>query len=235
MYAGIHMEMAFKVLEDYSNPKLLQFLIENTAKPGANISAGTREKWLKEWMDMPDDSKHGSKIKNDHSYKLEKTERGFKIKFGKSADLGTVIARLKYAARDINEWAIEDEGRTCALEFLKSIHWVIDFSSPSHTCAEWDDKQHSRSEEDFDEKWQEYYVKIKSPKEKIEDVYRWAKRFVEARYDRNLKLCQIYKNKGSIKNDGEKIGREVIRDVAQNLVDYFAYMENKKAFSKLLK
>ncbi len=63
-------------------------------------------------------------------------ERGFRIVFAKSGDdQATVVARLKYAARSVKEWKVEEEYRSCALELAKSIHWVIDMSSPSHVVA----------------------------------------------------------------------------------------------------
>lgn len=239
MHVGIHREMAFQVLQDHPNPKLLEFLIEGTTKPEWKKNKKTQKEWLKEWMDMPDNSKHSSKMKNDHSYKVEKQGNKFHIRFiGNRADLATVIARLKYDSRDVKEWVVEEELRTCAIELAKSIHWVVDLSTPPHTVAAWDEKQHSRVEKDFDKMWKQFYDKgeVKfGRKNEIKDIYRWAKKFVEDRYDRNYRLYEIYKAKGSIsKDEGEKIGREIIHDLAQNLADYLAYFEKKMDFSKML-
>lgn len=240
MHAKIHREMTFRVLQDHKNPKLLEFLIEGSAKPEWKKKKREKEEWLKEWMDMPDNKNHCSKMSNDHSYKIEKNGDKFRIKFiGNKADLATVIARLKYDSRDVKEWAVEEEPRTCAIELAKSIHWVVDFSTPPHTAAAWDDAQHSRVEKDFDKLWEKYYDKTKvkfGRKAYIKDIYRWAKDFVEAKYERNHKLYEIYKDKGSIsKGIGAKIGQEVILDLAQNLADYFAYFDKKIDFGKMLK
>ena len=102
MYAAIHKDMAFQVISDYPKATALEFLLKGVAKPEWGTDEATKRKWLKEWMDMPDDSKHSSKMKNDHSYKLAKADNGFRIVFAKSTDdQATVVARLKYAARDV--------------------------------------------------------------------------------------------------------------------------------------
>lgn len=240
MHAKIHKEMTFQMLKDYPNPNLLKFLVEGTAKPGWKVDDATKEKWLKEWMDMPDDKKHAGKQRNDHSYKLKKTDGRFIIKFiGNRPDQGTVIARLKYDSRDVKEWKVEEEIRTCAIELAKSIHWVIDFSTPPHTVAGWGDREHSKIEKDFDKMWKNLYDKKKikfGRKNQIKDIYRWAKKFVEDKYDRNCKLLEVYQTKGSIlKESGETIGREVILDLAQNLADFLAYHDKILNFDKMVK
>jgi hypothetical protein len=230
MHAGIHKEMAFKVLSDYPNKDLFTFLLEGTAKPEWKENEATKIKWLKEWMDMPDDKKHSSKQKNDHSYKLVKDVKGFHVKFiNKTLDQATVVARLKYAFRDAKEWKIEEEERACAIEIAKSIHWVIDFSTPPHTVADWPDKEHSAIETHFDKMWQKYYdvgmIKFKG-NPPIQDVYLWAKKFAEDKYDRNVKLLDLYKSGKNILNgEGQVLGKEVIQDVAQNLAIYFSQIE----------
>lgn len=244
MLAKIHKEMAYKIISDYPKTSVLQFLLNGIAKPEWKTDEKTKIKWLKEWMDMPDNSKHSSKLKNDHSYKLTKENGKFRIVFAKSgADQATVIARLKYSSRDIKEWEVEEEYRTCALELAKSIHWIIDLSSPSHTSFGWDtDKNvnyHSKIETDFDKVWETYYDKSRikfGRKNKIDDIYRWAKRFVETKYDRNIELLNIYKTKGSIlSGKGKQLGMEVILDLAQNLADYLAYIDKKINFVKVVK
>ncbi|HCJ66915.1 MAG TPA: hypothetical protein DHV62_06210 [Elusimicrobia bacterium] len=241
MHAKIHKELAFQLLEDYPNPNLLKFLVEGTAKQGwkEKKDKAIKEKWLKEWMDMPDNKKHSSKQKNDHSYKLEKIGKTFRIKFiGKKPDQGTVIARLKYDSRDVKEWKVEEEIRTCAIELAKSIHWVIDFSTPPHTVAGWNDKEHAKIEKDFDKVWEKLYdkKKIKFGRIKqIKDIYRWAKKFVEEKYARNCDLLNIYRSRGSIlKGKGKSLGQEVILDLAQNLADYLAYHDKMLNFSKMV-
>ena len=244
MLAKIHKEMAYKIISDYPKSSALNFLLNGIAKPEWKTDEKTKIKWLKEWMDMPDDSRHSSKLKNDHSYKLTKVKGKFRIVFAKTgADQATVIARLKYAARDLKEWQVEEEYRTCALELAKSIHWIVDVSSPSHTSYGWDsDKKtnyHSKIEKDFDKVWEQYYDKSKikfDRKNEIDDIYRWAKRFVEAKYDRNIELLEMYKAKKSIlKNKGAQLGRDVIQDLAQNLADYLAYIDKKISFDSVVK
>lgn len=244
MLSEIHKEMAYKIISDYPKKSVLNFLLNGIAKPEWKTDEKTKIKWLKEWMDMPDNSRHSSKLKNDHSYKLTKEKGRFRIVFAKTgADQATVIARLKYAARDLKEWQVEEEYRTCALELAKSIHWVIDLSSPSHTSAGWDDDKkanyHAKIEKDFDKVWEKHYDKSKiifERKNEIKDIYRWAKGFVEAKYDRNIELLNIYKAKGSIlKNKGEQLGREVILNLAQNLADYLVYTDKKINFDTVVK
>jgi hypothetical protein len=241
MKSIIHREMAFQVLSDFPNPQLLEFLIEGVAKKEWKKSRGTKERFLKDWMDMPDSNKHGSKLKNDHSYKLRKTDKGFKVEFAKTGgDQATVVARLKYAARDIKEWKEEEEYRVCALELAKSIHWLIDVSSPSHTLAGWTDKLHSRLEKDFDRIWRPTYTSgqkqiVFSRKNRIKDIYRWAMDFARASYDRNARLLEVYQQGGSIlKGKGVALGREVILDIAQNLADYLAFTEKRIALPQSL-
>lgn len=238
MHAKVHKEMALQVIEDYPNANLLRFLIEGVAKPEWKKDMKTKVKWLKEWMDMPDNKKHSSKMKNDHSYKIEKTDKGFKIKFiGGRGEQATVIARLKYDSRDIKEWKVEEELRASALELAKSIHWVVDFSTPPHTTVGWSDKEHSEIEKDFDKLWKEFYDKDKinfGRKKEIKDIYRWAKKFVEDRYERNMKLLALYRSGGSIKDtNGKNLGKEVICDVAQNLADYLSYQDRVLDFGEM--
>lgn len=238
MHAKIHKEMAFQVLSDCPKPSVMEFLLKGISKPEWNKDDATKRKWLKEWMDMPDDSKHSSKMKNDHSYKLLKLEKGFRISFAKSADdQATVVARLKYSSRDVKEWEVEEEYRCCALELAKSIHWVIDSSSPAHVIAGWSDADHSRLEKDFDQVWASYYDKSQikyGRKKEIRDIYRWAKKKIEDQYDRNLQLKQLYEGGNSIKKgDGQAIGKEVIREIAQSLADYIAYIDRMINFDKV--
>ena len=245
MLAKIHKEMAFQIISDYPKTSVKDFLLNGIAKPDWEKDEQTKIKWLKEWMDMPDDSHHSSKLKNDHSYKITKDGKRFKIVFAKSGDdQATVIARLKYSARDIHEWKVEEEYRVCALELAKSIHWVIDLSSPSHTSYGWEAEQnngtsyHSKIEHDFDKVWQKYYDKnnIKwCKKNPFNDIYKWGKKFVEDKYERNLKLLELYQGKKTmIKNkDAENIGREVILDLVQNLADYLSYIDKRINFDKM--
>jgi hypothetical protein len=133
---------------------------------------------------------------------------------------------------------VEEEYRVCALELAKSIHWVVDLSSPAHTVAGWPDDLHSKSESDFDALWKELYVPSKvvfGRKDVIKDVYRWAKGFIESRYDRNMRLLGVYQAGGSIKDAAHKsLGREVVADIAQNLADYLAYCDRTLGFAKTL-
>lgn len=239
MQGKVHKEMAYRLIEDYPNPSLLQFLLDGVAKPEWNKDHPTKVRWVKEWMDMPDNSHHSSKQRNDHSYKIFKTDKGFKIRFiGNRADQATVVARLKYAERDIREWKVEEEPRVAALELAKSIHWVIDFCTPPHTIADWDDEMHGKVETDFDKFWPAFYDKSAfkfGRKDQIPDVYRWAKAFIESRYDRNCELLAIYRSKGSMKDGrGRELGRAVILDAAQNLADYLAVMDRHIDFEKML-
>ncbi|MBA4406125.1 hypothetical protein C0389_02505 [bacterium] len=246
MLAKIHKEMAFQIISDYPKQSVKEFLLNGIAKPEWKKDNATKIKWLKEWMDMPDNSHHSSKLKNDHSYKITKDGKRFKIVFAKSGfDQATVISRLKYSARDIAEWKVEEEYRVCALELSKSIHWVIDLSSPPHTLFGWESEQnngtsyHSKIENDFDKVWPKYYDKNKikwGKKNPFDDIYKWAKNFVEDRYERNMKLLELYRSKKTmIKNkDAENLGREVILDLAQNLADYLSYIDKKIDFDKMV-
>ena len=72
MLAKIHKEMAFQIISDYPKTSVKDFLLNGIAKPEWEKDDNTKIKWLKEWMDMPDDSHHSSKLKNDHSYKITK-------------------------------------------------------------------------------------------------------------------------------------------------------------------
>ncbi len=239
MRYGIHKEMAFQVLSDYPKQSALDFLVKGVAKPEWNKDMATKKKWLKEWMDMPDSDKHSSKLKNDHSYKLTSTPMGFKIVFAKSGpDQATVVARLKYAARSVREWKVEEEYRSCALELAKSIHWVVDMTSPSHVVAGWGSDDHSKVEVHFDRVWRSCYDKGRIAFERtdqIKDIYRWAKKRIEDNYARNLELKQIYEGGGSIlQGRGKEIAQEVVLDVAQNLADYLAYTDKQINFDKIV-
>jgi hypothetical protein len=245
MLAEIHKELAYQVIADYPDQNALNFLLNGIAKPEWKKDQATKIQWLKEWMDMPDSNKHSSKLKNDHSYKIKRINNKFKICFAETgANQATVIARLKYSARDISEWKIEEEYRVCALELAKSIHWVIDISSPPHTSAGWEAKDnngtnlHSKIENDFDKVWKKYYDKssiIFGRKDEIDDIYRWAKNIVESKYDKNMELLKLYQSKGSItKAEGIILGKEVIHNLAQNLADYLAHIDKKINFDKLL-
>jgi hypothetical protein len=237
MKALIHKEMAFKIISDYPKKSLLTFLLNGIAKPEWKKNPSTKIKWLKEWMDMPDNVGH-SKMQNDHSYKLIKTEKGFRISFiNNKADQATVVARLKYDARDVIEWKQEEEYRACALELAKSIHWVIDFSSPPHTVYAYTNEMHSKLESYCDKVWNSFYDKTNidfNSKNKIKDLYQWAKIFIETKYDRNFELLQLLKNKASLETGrGRHLIKEVIQDISQNLVDYLKYIDAKIDFDKM--
>jgi hypothetical protein len=239
MLANIHKEMAYQILADHPTRTPLEFLLTGIAKPEWKKNIQTKIKWLKEWMDMPDNRKHSSKQKNDHSYKLFRTENGFRIAFAKTgADQATVVARLKYSARSIREWKIEEEYRTCALELAKSIHWIIDMGTPPHTTVGWDDEEHAKIESDFDRLWKTIYdkKKIKFGRKKIiKDIYRWAKKNIEDRYNENMRLLKIYKEGGSIKDkENRKIAEGVISNISQNLADYIAYIDKYIRFDAVL-
>ncbi|MDD8026774.1 MAG: hypothetical protein PHI34_09680 [Acidobacteriota bacterium] len=239
MKKGIHREMAFQVIQDDAATAPSEFLLYGVAKPEWKKDLPTKIRWLKDWMDMPDDSRHGSKTRNDHSYKLRRTGKRFSLEFGRGkGEQSTVVARLKYSARDLREWKVEEEYRVCALELAKSIHWVIDFSSPAHTVAGWPDKLHAKAESDFDRLWRELYKPAEivfGRRQLVKDVYRWAKGFIESRYDRNLGLLEAYQRGESIRDAAlQGTAREVIRDVAQNLADYLAYCDRTLSFDKTL-
>jgi hypothetical protein len=241
MKVGIHTDMALQVLRDCPNKDILTFLLEGTVKIGwkEKKDNSKKEQWLKEWMDMPDNKKHSSKMSNDHSYKIEKDGKKFKIVFaGTKTEQATVVARLKYAVRDIKEWKVEEEYRVCAIALAKSLHWVIDMSSPPHTLAGWDDKLHSKAETDFDASWKSFYkpslIKF-GRKGIITDVYGWAKGNIESRYSKNELLLKLYSSGGSIKKgDGTTLGEDVIKNLAQNMADYLAYIDSKIDCSKLV-
>lgn len=240
MNSGIHKEMAYQIISEFPIPSALEFLLKGISKKEWGRDNRTKIRWLKEWMDMPDSNTHSSKLKNDHSYKLTKVNDKFKIVFAKTgADQATVVARLKYSARDIKEWQIEEEYRVCALELAKSIHWVIDMSSPSHVIYGWDAKLHSKLEKDFDKLWKKFYDKnnIKfNRKNEIKDIYRWAKQKIEDSYDRNNELLNIYKNKGNIESGrGNVLAKEVIQNLAQNIVDYLHYVNKNIDFNNIIK
>lgn len=238
MHAKVHMDLTYEFLSLPKNKEALDFLLLAVAKPEWNWNDNSKIEWLKKWMDMPDSKVHSSKIKNDHSYKIKQVGNKFQIEFAKKgSDQATVVARLKYDFRDVTEWKKEHEYRTCGIELAKSIHWVVDLSTPPHTFAGWDDKLHSKIEKDFEKNWKTIYDKtIKDVKFKrkniIKDIYRWAKKNIEDRYTINKQILELYKNNGSIlKGNGIKLGQDVMKNLLQNLADYFAYVDQKINFS----
>lgn len=91
MKKDIHMEMAYQVITDYATEKdckCQEFFIEGVVSPlwskKVRENRNERIRQLKEWMDMPDNKKHSSKMSNDHSYKLKKENGKFKIVFAKT-------------------------------------------------------------------------------------------------------------------------------------------------------
>lgn len=238
MYSVIHREMTYQIISEFPNPAALEFLLKGISKKEWKINYPENIRWLKDWMDMPDSKIHSSKFKNDHSYKLTKSNGKFKIVFAKRADdQATVVARLKYSARSVKEWKEEEEYRACCLELAKSFHWIVDISSPSHVISGWDKALHSKIETHFDKYWKKYYDKSKikfKRKNAIGDIYRWAKKNIEDSYNRNNELLEIYKNKGTIKDGrGAVLGKEVIQNLAQNLVDYLYFIDKKIDFNKV--
>lgn len=241
MHAKIHSDMTYKFLQDYPNKNALDFLLGSIAKSEWNWADKSRIEWLKKWMDMPDSKVHTSKIKNDHSYKIKKVGKKYKIDFAKSgADQATVVARIKYDFRDVTEWKKEHEYRTCGIELAKSIHWIIDFSTPPHTISGWNDTTHSKFEKDCDKNWKSLYdnclTNVKFNRKKhIKDIYRWAKQNIEDRYEANLKLLNLYQNGGSItKGKGKTMGTEMMTNLLQNLADYLAYVDRRIDFEDSL-
>ena len=239
MKAIIHKELTFQIISEFPNPNALEFLLKGISKPEWGKDRPTKIRWLKEWMDMPDSNTHSSKLKNDHSYKLTRSNGKFKIVFAKTGtDQATVVARLKYSARNVKEWQLEEEYRACALELAKSFHWVVDMSSPSHVIFGWDNKLHSKIEGHFDMLWKKYYDKNKikfNRKNSIKDIYRWAKQNIEDSYERNKELLSIYKEKGTIKDGrGAELGKEVIQNLVQNIADYLHYINKKIDFNKMI-
>ncbi len=235
MLAGIHKEMAYQILLDHPKQSALEFLLAGISKPEWKKNDATKIKWLKEWMDMPDNSRHSSKMRNDHSYKLTKDCNRFRIVFAKTGgDQATVVSRLKYAARSANEWKVEEEYRTCAIEIAKSLHWIIDMCAPPHTTAGWGTKEHSKIESDFDKLWKKIYDKNKikfDRKNAIDDIYKWAKRNIENHYDINIELHNIYKIGKTIKTGrGAELAEKVILNLAQNFADYIAYTNKRIKF-----
>jgi hypothetical protein len=241
MHEKVHTELTYKFFQDYNKPAL-DFLLASIAKNDWEWDDKSRVEWLKKWMDMPDSKVHSSKIKNDHSYKIKKVGKIYKIEFAKTgADQATVVARLKYDFRDVTEWKKEHEYRTCGIELAKSIHWIIDFSTPPHTLVGWDDKLHSKFETDCDKNWLNLYnfsiSKVKlNRKSFIKDIYLWAKNNIENRYDTNSDLLLLYKNKGSIlKDKGVALGQDMMLNLLQNFADYLAYVNKRIDFGKSLK
>ncbi len=239
MQKGIHREMTYKILEDFPIPNALQFLLKGIAKKEWEIEDADYPRRLQDWIDMPDSNVHLSRLMNDHSYKLDKNNGKFKIEFARTHfEQSTVVARLTYSSRGVEEWQEEDEYRACALELAKSLHWVVDMSSPSHVIVGWDKKLHTKLEEDFDDLWGKYYDKGKinfKRKNEIKNIYKWAKQNIENSYKRNSELLTIYSNKGTIKDGrGSELGKEVIQNLAQNVVDYLHYINKKIDFDKLV-
>jgi hypothetical protein len=239
MHEKIHKELTYEFLKHPKNKEALDFLLLAIAKPEWNWANNSRIEWLKTWMDAPDAKIHSSKIKNDHSYKIKQVGSRFQIEFAKKgSDQATVVARLKYDFRDVTEWKKEHEYRTCGIELAKSVHWVVDLSTPPHTITGWSDSLHSKIEKDFDKNWNTIYTKCVDKvkfnrKKQIKDIYRWAKKNIEDRYAINKQLLELYEKKGSIlKGNGVNLGMDVMKNLLQNLADYFAYVNEKIGFLK---
>ena len=244
MHAKIHKELPFRVISIYPKKELLEFLLLAMVHPKWRDELKTRAnrvKWLKEWMDAPDDSKHGSAVRNDHSYKLRKTGNRYQLVFAKSkGEQATVVARLKYDARDVKEWMAEDEPRVCALELAMCMHWLVDMTSPPHVYADCAQKLHCKIEKDFDKfytsEWPaiEGQIKLTGRKGKIKDVYRWAKAFIEGTYDRNETLINAYKNGKTLAGDPATaaLGKAVLKDIGQNVADFLAFVDGRIKFEK---
>ncbi len=238
MHGNIHPEMTYRVIQAYPNKELLEFLLLSMARPDWSEKVKTREsriEWLKKWMDAPDDSKHGSTARNDYSYKLRKQGERLKLVFGKGpGEQATVVARLKYAARDLREWTVEEEPRICGLELAMCMHWVVDLSSPPHMYADCDQKLHDKIEDHFDKFWKTAYTNIESTikfgrKDLITDVYKWVKNHIECRYDQNVTLMNAYKSGKTMLKDSacESLSINVVKDIAQNLADFLTYAEKE--------
>jgi len=249
MHAKIHKELPYRVIEIYPKKELLEFLLLAMVHPKwrDKLKARTnRIKWLKEWMDAPDDTKHGSAVRNDHSYKLKKVGNRYDLVFAKSkGEQATVVARLKYDARDVKEWMVEDEPRICALELAMCMHWVVDMTSPSHAYSDCDQDLHGKIEKDFDQFWKDAWpavegqIKLTGRKGQIKDVYRWAKAFIESHYGQNEALINGYKNGKTLARDKATaaLGKAVLKDIGQNIVDFLAFIDGridyKKAYAEL--
>lgn len=150
------------------------------------------------------------------------------------------MARLKYDARDIKEWMVEDEPRVCALELAMCMHWVVDMTSPPHAYANCDQDLHGTIEKDFDKfftkEWPgiEGQIKLTGRKGQIKDVYRWAKAFIEGSYNRNEALIDAYKNGKSLAGGPATaaLGKAVLKDIGQNVVDFLAFIDGRIDFKK---
>jgi hypothetical protein len=244
MHANVHRELPFKVISAYPVTELKDFLLLSMSKPDWGKSTQTqasRIEWLKEWMDSPDDQGHGSAPRNDHSYKLRREKDRFRLVFGRGkGEQATVVARLKYDARDVDEWAFEEEPRVSGLELAICMHWLVDMTTPPHTCADCDQKLHCSIENAFDRYWKgvwpgiEPKLKFTCGRSKITDVYRWAKGFIESRFDRNEALLKAFKEERSLsKNPATaKLAHGVITDIGQNVADFLCLMDKKINFKK---
>ncbi len=238
MHGIIHRDMAYQVIEDFSKDVVLEYLLLCMVRPDWPASKRTQEnriEWLKEWMDTPDDAKHGSTCRNDHSYKLKKEGSRYKLVFGGgTGEQATVVARLKYDARDLREWRVEEEPRVCGLELAICMHWVIDMSSPPHMYADCDQKVHYKIEDHFDKVWNANYAQIKpqidfSGVTPITDVYNWARHHIESRYDQNDELITAYKDKKTLLKDDrcKELALCVIKDIAQNIIDFLVFAKTQ--------
>ncbi len=243
MHAKIHRELPYRVISIYPKKELLEFLLLAMVHPKWREKLKKREnriEWLKEWMDTPDDSKHGSTLRNDHSYKLKKEGDKFKLVFGKSGqEQATVVARLKYDARDIKEWMVEDEPRVCALELAMCMHWVVDVTSPSHCYADCDQDLHGKIETAFDKfypaEWPaiESQIKFAGRKDVIKDVYRWAMASVQSRYDQNEAVVKAFRDEKTFKDPAvATLGRAVLKDIGQNVADFLVFVDGRINFEK---
>jgi len=243
MHAEIHRELPYRVISLYPKKELLEFLLLAMVHPKWREKLKIRANridWLKEWMDTPDDTKHGSAVRNDHSYKLKKVGNRFELVFAKSkGEQATVVARLKYDARDVKEWMVEDEPRVCALELAMCMHWVVDMSSPPHCYADCDQDLHGEIETDFDEfyakEWPaiEGQVKFTGRKGLISDIYRWAKAYIESTYGQNEALIGAYKSGKSLKDpDVAEMGRQVLKGMGQNVADFLIFTDGRIKFEK---
>jgi hypothetical protein len=243
MHGLIHTDMALKVISQDANA--LAFLLNGVSKPRWKTPDTQKETWLKEWMDSPDHKGHQFISKNDHSYKLDKEKNKFVIRFiKKRADQGTVVERLKLSVRQILDWKTEEEYRICSIELAKSIHWIVDVTSPPHTSFGWEEDEnngknlHCEIESDFDNEWKKLLDLNKTEfgrANEIKDIYKWAKALAESRYDRNIELLKLYRANKSIKKpEGKKLAQDVIQDIAQNIADYLAFIDKKIKFNLII-
>ncbi len=244
MHKTVHRELPFDIISLYPKKELREFLLLSMVKPGWNKklqNEKTRIDWLKQWMDSPDDTGHNSAPRNDHSYKIRKEGGRFKLVFGGSKqEQATVVARLKYDARDVYEWMVEEEPRVSALELSICMHWVVDMTTPSHACADCDQKVHGEMEKDFEtfygKEWPSLrdQVVFKGRQNIVKDVYRWGKGFIEGHYDRNIALVDAYKQKKTILKDldAAKLGKDVLLDIGQNVADMLTFLDKRIEYDR---